>query len=147
MFFLLILSLFSLIGKLWFIAFFFSQLCVVLSWFSYACSIMSCFLQLYRLRLIRLLCPWNFPGKNTGVGCHFLLNPHMEPTYLLSLVLYVNSLPLSHKGSSDYLHFLSFLILWQKSIYLFRCWVSFIPINIFFFFFNTESSMETICCC
>ena len=33
-----------------------------------------------------LLCPWNFPGKNTGVGCHFLLqgisptqglNPHL----------------------------------------------------------------------
>ena len=21
----------------------------------------------------RLLHPWNFPGKNTGVGCHFLL--------------------------------------------------------------------------
>ena len=21
----------------------------------------------------RLLCPWNFPGKNTGVGCYFLL--------------------------------------------------------------------------
>ena len=21
-----------------------------------------------------LLCPWNFPGKNTGVGCHFLLH-------------------------------------------------------------------------
>ena len=20
----------------------------------------------------RLLCPWDFPGKNTGVGCHFL---------------------------------------------------------------------------
>ena len=20
----------------------------------------------------RLLCPWNFPGKNTGVGSHFL---------------------------------------------------------------------------
>ena len=19
------------------------------------------------------LCPWDFPGKNTGVGCHFLL--------------------------------------------------------------------------
>ena len=31
-----------------------------------------------------LLCPWNFPGKNTGVGCHFLLpgdlpNPGTEP--------------------------------------------------------------------
>ena len=21
----------------------------------------------------RLLCPWNFPGKHTEVGCHFLL--------------------------------------------------------------------------
>ena len=21
----------------------------------------------------RLLCPWNFPGKNTGLGSHFLL--------------------------------------------------------------------------
>ena len=21
----------------------------------------------------RLLCPWDFPGKHTGVGCHFLL--------------------------------------------------------------------------
>ena len=21
----------------------------------------------------RLLCPWDFPGKNTGVGCQFLL--------------------------------------------------------------------------
>ena len=23
----------------------------------------------------RFLCPWNSPGKNTGVGCHFLLQP------------------------------------------------------------------------
>ena len=27
-------------------------------------------LQLYP---VRLLCQWDFPGKNTGVGCHFLL--------------------------------------------------------------------------
>ena len=25
------------------------------------------------LQPTRLLCPWNFPGKSTGVGCHFLL--------------------------------------------------------------------------
>ena len=25
------------------------------------------------LKPARLLCPWDFPGKNTGVGCHFLL--------------------------------------------------------------------------
>ena len=24
------------------------------------------------LQSTRLLCPWDFPGKNTGVGCHFL---------------------------------------------------------------------------
>ena len=26
-----------------------------------------------RWQSIRLLCPWDSPGKNTGVGCHFLL--------------------------------------------------------------------------
>jgi len=30
-------------------------------------------LETYGLQPTRLLCPWNFPGKNTGVGCHFLL--------------------------------------------------------------------------
>ena len=25
----------------------------------------------------RLLCPWDFPGKSTGVGCHCLLQDHM----------------------------------------------------------------------
>jgi len=29
-------------------------------------------LQLCGLELTRLLCPWDFPGKDTGVGCHFL---------------------------------------------------------------------------
>ena len=27
----------------------------------------------HRWQPIRLPCPWNSPGKNTGVGCHFLL--------------------------------------------------------------------------
>ena len=40
-------------------------------------------LQLHGLHLARLLCPWDFPGKNSGGGCHFLLqrdlpNPGME---------------------------------------------------------------------
>ena len=26
-----------------------------------------------RQQSTRLLCPWDSPGKNTGVGCHFLL--------------------------------------------------------------------------
>ena len=36
----------------------------------------------HRLQPARLLCPWDFPGKNTGVYCHFLLHP-----LLLSYVL------------------------------------------------------------
>ena len=37
----------------------------------------------------RLLCPWDFPGKNTGVGCHFLLqgdlpDPVIEPMSCLA---------------------------------------------------------------
>ena len=27
----------------------------------------------HRRQPTRTLCPWNSPGKNTGVGCHFLL--------------------------------------------------------------------------
>ena len=27
----------------------------------------------HRRQLTRLPCPWDSPGKNTGVGCHFLL--------------------------------------------------------------------------
>ena len=42
-------------------------------------SIVSNCLQPCGLKLTRLLCPWDFPGKNTGVGCHFLL-PGIFPT-------------------------------------------------------------------
>ena len=37
----------------------------------------------------RLLCPWDFPGKNTTVGCHFLL---------LFLVLHVGSIEFCFLG-------------------------------------------------
>ena len=36
-------------------------------------SVMSNSLRLHGLWPARLLCPWNSPGKNTRVGCHFLL--------------------------------------------------------------------------
>ena len=35
--------------------------------------VMSNSLCLHGLRPTRLLCPWDSPGKNMGVGCHFLL--------------------------------------------------------------------------
>ena len=58
-------------------------------------SVMPNPLQPRGLQPTRLFCPWDFLGKNTGVGCHFLtqgLNPHL-------LLQQVDSLPLSHVGS------------------------------------------------
>ena len=37
-------------------------------------SVVSDYLQPHELQCVRLLCSWDSPGKNTGVGCHFL--PH-----------------------------------------------------------------------
>ena len=39
----------------------------------HAFSVMSNSLQLPGLQPAQPLQPWNFPGKKTGVGCHFLL--------------------------------------------------------------------------
>ena len=36
-------------------------------------SVMSSSLQPHRLQSARLLCSWDSPGKNTGMGSHFLL--------------------------------------------------------------------------
>ena len=52
-----------------------------------------------------LLCPWYFPGKNTGVGCRFLLQgifptQGLDPYLLLLLHWQVDSSPLRHLGSS-----------------------------------------------
>ena len=33
----------------------------------------STLLRPHGLQSSRVLCPWDFPSKNTGVGCHFLL--------------------------------------------------------------------------
>jgi len=55
--------------------------------------------QPHRWQPTRLLCPWDSPGKNTGVGCHFLLQSRrlqnkgamplvqfeMQDTWVLSL--------------------------------------------------------------
>ena len=51
-------------------------------WFS--SSVVSSSLRPHALWPARLFCPWGFPGKNTGVGSHFLLqgifpNSEIEP--------------------------------------------------------------------
>ena len=39
----------------------------------WSCSVVSDSQQPHGLQPTRLLCPWGFPGKSTGVGCHCLL--------------------------------------------------------------------------
>ena len=41
-------------------------------WSEWSCSFTSDSLQPHGLRPTRFLHPWDFPGKNTGVGCHCL---------------------------------------------------------------------------
>ena len=42
-------------------------------------SVVSDSLWSHGLQPARLLCPWNFPGKNTEVSCHFLLQESSRP--------------------------------------------------------------------
>ena len=67
----------------------------------FSCYVVSKSLWPRGLSPTRLLSPWDFPAKNTGVGCHFLLqgifstqgsNPHL-------LQWQADSLPLNHHGS------------------------------------------------
>ena len=46
----------------------------------------------------RLLCPWDSPSKNTGVGCHFLLQGIFPTQGLNERLLHwqVDSLPQNH---------------------------------------------------
>ena len=41
---------------------------------------MSDFVQPRRRQPTKLLCPWDSPGKNTGVGCHILLHLFLDTT-------------------------------------------------------------------
>ena len=67
---------------------------------------MSNSLQPHGLEPARLLCSWHSPGKNTGVGCHFLLQG-IFPTQRSNLSLLrwqVDSLPLHPLGSPIWIY-------------------------------------------
>ena len=50
----------------------YSVFCESEKW-KWRCSVMSDSLRPHGLWPTRLLCPWDSPGKSTGVGCHYLL--------------------------------------------------------------------------
>ena len=67
---------------------------------------LSC-VRLFRPRglwLARFLCLWDFSGKHTGVGCHFLFQGIFSIQILNPRLLYwqMDSLPLSHLGTQHY---------------------------------------------
>ena len=75
------------------------------------CSVVSNSLWPHGLWPTRLLCPWDFPGKNTSMGCHFLLQgifltQGSNPPCLLSLLHCKRILhPLSHLPKLNRLFF------------------------------------------
>ena len=73
-------------------------------------------MQLHGLGPARLLCPWDSPGKNTGVGCLFLLQGNfLEPGIKLgSPTLQADFLPSEPPGK---------LIL--KSLKAFQAYISY----------------------
>ena len=76
------------------------------------CSVVSDSLRPPGLWPTRLLCPWESPGKNTGVGCHFLLQGiFLTQGSSLSLLCLEDSLALSHLGSPWALFFFSHLLM------------------------------------
>jgi len=64
----------------------------------------------------RLLCPWDSSGKNTGVGCHFLLQGIFPTQGSNPGLLHCRQIlyHLSHQGSGDYIFFYSKITIKEK---------------------------------
>ena len=72
-------------------------------------SVMSDSLQTFGLQPTRLLCPWDFPGKSTGAGCHFLLQGIFLTQWSTPCLLCLRSCReilylLGNRGSPMWLH-------------------------------------------
>ena len=69
----------------------------------------------YRWKPTRLPCPWDSPGKNTGVGCHFLLQcmkVKSEREVTQSCPTLSNSMDYSLPGSSIHRIFQARVLEW-----------------------------------
>ena len=80
--------------------------CMCVCVLSHFCSVQLC-VTLWSIPT-RLLCPWDSPGKNTGVGCHFLLQRFFltqgsNPSLLSLLHWQAGSLTLVPSGKPEHL--------------------------------------------
>ena len=79
-----------------------------------ACSVVSDSLPPHGLQPARLLCPWDSPGRNTGVGCHSLLQgifltQGLNPRRFCLLRGQAGSLPLAPLGKGPQVPYLGHL--------------------------------------
>ena len=76
-------------------------LCICVCMCAHSASHVSSSLCRCGLQPAKLLCPRGSPGKNAGVGCHFLFFPTqgLNPRLLCLLHWQAASLPRSHLGS------------------------------------------------
>ena len=77
-------------------------------------------------RTHRLLCPWNSLGKNTGVGCHFLLQGNFLTQGLNPGLLHYRQILycLSHQGSpvaSFHIYMDLYIYPWRRKWHQFSC--------------------------
>ena len=72
------------------------------------------------LQPTRLLHPWDFPGKSTGVGCHCLLHHTFRGLSKSCFFITLSSLLLKHVISQMY-YFTRRKAGWKKNAFLFPC--------------------------
>ena len=84
---------------------------------------MSKSLRAHGLLPARLFCPWDFPGKNTGMGCHFLPQgifptQGLKPCLFPLLHSQLGSLPLVATWEALYKHSVQFSLVAQLCLTL-----------------------------
>ena len=97
-----------------------------------SCSVMSDSFQTHGLEPTMFLCPWNFPGKNAGVGFHFLfrgifLTQGSNPHLLCLLHWQAGSLPLAAPAKTILLTIRTFVNKVKSLIYYARFGIVFLP--------------------
>ena len=84
---------------------FFGEILIISFWCCrcQVASVVSDCVRPHRRQPTRLLCPWDSPGKNTGVGCHFLrqcMKVESESEVTQSCLTLSNPMDCSPPGSS-----------------------------------------------
>ena len=101
---------------------------------------MSDSMQPHRRQPTRLPHPWDSPGKNTGVGCHFLLQcvkVRSESEVVQSCLTLSDPMDCSLPGSSVHRIFQARVLEWGSIAlyYIFICFIFILFYFLIFFFF------------